>query len=39
MLWLCPNFLKVHPSNIMVLTQNSFPYAMYAIPFNVVGLP
>jgi len=25
-LWLYP---EVHPSNIMVLTQNSFPYAMY----------
>jgi len=35
-LWLCP---KVHPSAIMVLTQNSLPYAMYVIAFNVVGLP
>jgi len=34
--WLCP---KVHPSNMMVLTWNSFPYAIYVIPFNVVGLP
>ena len=32
----CP---KVHPCNIMVSTQNSFPYAMYVIPFNVVGIP
>jgi len=32
---LCP---KVHPCNILVLTQNLFPYAMYVIPFNVVGL-
>ena len=33
---LCP---KVHHCNIMILTQNSFPYAMYVIPFSVVGPP
>ena len=32
-LWLCP---KVHPCNIVVLTPNSFHYAIYVIPFNVV---
>jgi len=35
----CMVLSKVNPCNIMVLTQNSFPYAMYVIQFNVVGIP
>ena len=35
-IWLCP---EVHPCNIMSLTQNSFPCAMYVTPFNVIGIP